>query len=33
MLTQLLASSTVAPAVRLKIGLGTLDSLVPGGTL
>ena len=32
MLTQLLPSSTVAPAVRLKTGMGTLLSLVPGGT-
>src|ERR1700751_5071087 len=32
MLIQLLPSSTVAPAVRLKIGVGTLPSKVPGGT-
>jgi hypothetical protein len=31
-LIQLLPSSTVAPAVRLKIGTGTFPSLVPGGT-
>src|SRR5262249_2666297 len=31
-LIQLLPSSTVAPAVRLKIGVGTLPSKVPGGT-
>ena len=28
--TQLLPSSTVAPAVRLKTGAGTLASFVPG---
>ncbi len=31
-LIQLLPSSTVAPAVRLKTGTGTFPSLVPGGT-
>src|ERR1700674_707792 len=32
MLTQLLPSSTVAVGVRLKIGLGTVASEIPGGT-
>jgi len=32
MLTQLLPSSTVALGVRLKIGLGTVASEMPGGT-
>src|SRR5258705_10545163 len=32
-LIQLLPSSTVAPAVRLKMGVGTFPSFVPGGTL
>src|SRR5882762_8387928 len=32
MLTQLLPSSTVAVGVRLKIGLGTVASAIPGGT-
>src|SRR6202008_289279 len=32
MLTQLLPSSTVAAGVRLKIGLGTVASEIPGGT-
>src|SRR6267143_630890 len=31
-LTQLLPSSTVAVGVRLKIGLGTVASAMPGGT-
>jgi hypothetical protein len=31
-LTQLLPSSTVAVGVRLKIGLGTVASEMPGGT-
>ena len=32
MLIQLLPSSTVATGVRLKIGLGTVASAMPGGT-
>jgi hypothetical protein len=32
MLIQLLPSSTVAVGVRLKIGLGTVASEMPGGT-
>jgi len=32
MLTQLLPSSTVADGVRLKTGLGTVASAMPGGT-
>src|ERR1700730_14579224 len=32
MLTQLLPSSTVAVGVKLKIGLGTVASEIPGGT-
>jgi len=32
MLIQLLPSSTVAVGVRLKIGLGTVESAMPGGT-
>src|SRR5438067_2186963 len=32
MLTQLLPSSTVAAGVRLKSGLGTVASEIPGGT-
>ena len=32
MLIQLLPSSTVAAGVRLKMGLGTVASEMPGGT-